>query len=139
MSRAAVHRLREIAAARRLLDTEEETLLAALADLDGALDDERAKFNLGRQGDGLQSLPFSDLSEDILTSDHVTVAKLAEKLRVSEKTARGIGNAAGARVQIGGRVLFDLAIVRKHLATVNYRKLPSSAVSDGEQISDDAT
>ncbi len=57
MSRAAVHRLREIAAARRLLDTEEETLLAALADLDGALDDERAGVAELRAPRGRASIP----------------------------------------------------------------------------------
>lgn len=119
----AIARLREIAAARRRLDDEEEQLLIAL------------------EGDDCVSPPQAPapdmVATDILTAQHITVAQLADKLRTSEKTTRGIGNAAGARVQIGGRVLFDLAVVRQHVATANYRKLPCSSLSAGEEMTDD--
>ncbi len=120
----AARRLAEIAQLQRELAAEQTRLAEEAASL------------LTLEGPAPQAASDS-VAGDILTTEHITVARLAEKLRSSEKTARQIGVAAGARVQIGGRVLFDLAAVRRHIASANYRVLPSSSLLGAEQIADD--
>lgn len=108
------------------------TLLAAAA----ALETQAAE--LRRQAAALDGDTLAPVAADILTSEHVTVAQLAGKLRVSEKTARSIGIEAGARIQIRGRVLYDFAAIRRHVTSANYRVLPCSSLFEDEEIADDA-
>jgi hypothetical protein len=112
--------------------TPASVLLAAAAAL------EAQASALRRQAAALDGDALTPVAADILTSEHITVAQLAGRLRTSEKTARAIGVAAGARFQIGGRVLFDLAAVRRHITSANYRVLPCSSLSDDEQIADNS-
>lgn len=73
---------------------------------------------------------------EILVDRHITIAQLAGKLRVSEKTARSIGVSAAARTRIGGRVYYDLSAVQRYIASQNYRVLPRSSLSEHDPAPD---
>jgi hypothetical protein len=105
-------------ALRRVIATTESTLAELRAMLDAI---ERAE---------------TEASTEILADRHLTVAQLAGKLRVSEKTARSIGVAAGAKTQVGGRVYYDLTSVERYVASQNYRVLPCSSLSEADPAPD---
>ena len=52
----------------------------------------------------------------------VTAGTLAEMLECGRETAKNIGKAAGARVQFGGLVRYDIGIVREYLNSLPQAK-----------------